>query len=124
MGSYIESTVTIIAGLDVSIPAPIIIGVSFEVGIKGIVGSGILSLGTTFDIYKSFFSYSLQFELRYNKMEFYIRMKMFLRLLFIIWEKSFYLYKVEIVREKKVYPTLSFNASFLKDKNIYYIPSF
>ena len=51
-------------------------------------------------------------------------MKMFLRLLFIIWEKSFYLYKVEIVREKKVYPTLSFNASFLKDKNIYYIPSF
>jgi hypothetical protein len=57
-------------------------------------------------------------------MEFYIRMKMFLRLLFIIWEKSFYLYKVEIVREKKVYPTLSFNASFLKDKNIYYIQSF
>jgi hypothetical protein len=40
-------------------------------------------------------------------MEFYIRMKMFLRLLFIIWEKSFYLYKVEIVREKKVYPTLN-----------------
>ena len=107
LGSYIESTVTIIAGLGVSIPAPIIIGVSFEVGIKGIVGSGILSLGITFDIYKSFFSYSLQFELRYNKMEFYIRMKMFLRLLFIIWEKSFYLYKVEIVREKKVYPTLN-----------------
>jgi hypothetical protein len=121
LGSYIESTVTITAGLGVSIPASIIIGVSFEVGIKGIVGSGKLSLGITFDIYKSFFSYSLQFELRYNKMEFYIRMKMFLRLLFIIWEKSFYLYKVEIVREKKVYPILSYNASFLKDKNIYYL---
>ena len=57
-------------------------------------------------------------------MEFYIRMKMFLRLLFIIWEKSFYLYKVEIKGEKKVYPVLSYNASFLKDKIIYYVSSF
>ena len=123
LGSYIESRVTISAGLGISIPAPTIIGASFEVGIKGIVGSGKLSLGITFDIYNLVFSYSLCFELRYNKMEFYIRMKMFLRLLFINWEKSFYLYNVNIEREKKVYPTLSYNASFSKDKIIYYVSS-
>ena len=81
LGSYIESGVNITAELGVAIPAPIIIGVSFEVGIKGIVGSGKLSLGINFDIYNLVFSYNLYFELRWIKMEFYIRMKMFLRLL-------------------------------------------
>ena len=118
LGAYIESGVNITAELGVSIPAPVIIGVSFEVGIKGIVGSGKLSLGITFDIYNLVFSYNLCFELRWIKMEFYIRMKMFLRLLFIKFEKSFDLYKSDIERVKNVYPIKSYNESFSKEKNI------
>ena len=118
LGSYIESGVNITAELGVAIPAPIIIGVSFEVGIKGIVGSGKLSLGINFDIYNLVFSYNLYFELRWIKMEFYIRMKMFLRLFFINIEKSFELYKADIEGVKKVYPISSYNCSFSKDKNI------
>ena len=51
LGSYIESGTAISGGLGVSIPSELFIGVSFEVGIKGYVGSARLSLGITFGIY-------------------------------------------------------------------------
>ena len=118
LGSYIEPGVNISAALGLSIPDSLIIGVSFQVGIKGIVGSGKLSLDITFDIYNLIFSFNLYFELKLIQMEFFIRMKLFLHLLFIHFEKSFLLYRTDIEALKKVYPISSFNQSFSKDKNI------
>jgi hypothetical protein len=118
LGSYIEPGVNISAALGLSIPDSLFIGVSFQVGIKGIVGSGKLSLGITFDIYNLFFSFNLYFELKLINMEFFIRMKLFFHLLFINFEESFLLYKTDIEVVKKVYPISSFNQSFSKDKNI------
>jgi hypothetical protein len=118
LGSYIESGVNISAELGLSIPSPVIIGVSFQVGIKGIVGSGKLSLGITFDIYNLFFSFNLYFELKLINMEFFIRMKLFFHLLFFNFEQSFSLYKTDIEVVKKVYPIPPINQSFSKDKNI------
>ena len=51
-------------------------------------------------------------------MEFYIRMKMFLHLFFINFEKSFVHYKHDIERVKNIYSILPYNESFSKDKNI------
>ena len=118
LGAYIDSGISINAALGVSIPTTVIIGITFEVGIKGIIGNGKLSLDITFDIYNLFFSYNIYFELRAIKFEFYIRMKMFLHLLFFNLENSSYFYKGDIVNVKRVYPISSFNESFSKDKNI------
>ena len=118
LGSYIESGISITGGLGVSIPSQLFIGVSFEVGIKGYVGSVRLSLGITFGIYNLDFNCYLYFELRPIKLEFYIRMKMFLRLLLINFEKSFYLYKTEIVSPKTVYQIPLVNLTFSKNKDI------
>ena len=118
LGSHIEAGVNISASLGVSIPAEKIIGVSFEVGIKGIAGYGKLSIDLSLDIYNLLFSFNLYFELILIKMEFYIKMKIFLHIVLIDWEKSFSLYQKDIELKRKIYPILSFNHSFTKDKNI------
>ena len=117
LGSYIEAEINITADLNVSIPARSF-GVSFVVGIKGIVASGKLSSDITLDIFNLYFSYNLYFVLRLIKMEFYIKMKIFLHFLFIDWEETVLLYKTDIDVYQDTFPISTFNHSFAKDKNI------
>ena len=117
LGSYIEAGVNVTADLTIAIPDKAI-GISFVVGIKGIVASGKLSLDITFDIFNLIFSFNLNFELRLIKMEFYIKMKIFLHIFFFDWEESFVLFKTDIDVAKIIYPISTYNQSFSKDKNI------